>query len=154
MRALNVRRWLAIMAFLVAVGSGPQASAQNFDLDFTPIYTGMGLVALSLGNTGLAFTEVAFTTQGRRSYGLAIASLLAAGVGIAAGAMAVREWQEGPFHTLGVVSLVTSGLNLAFAAVQLFQPLKKERQDIALAPVTLVDSSGQLTAGAGLTGRF
>jgi hypothetical protein len=51
------------------------------------------------------------------------------------------------------IPLVTAGLDLALAAVQLAQPFGIDRR-VALTPLMVTDASGQLTAGAGLTGRF
>lgn len=154
MKARSVRRLVAATALLVAVGTGRQASAQWLE-GLTAGAASMGLGAIACGSSAFAITEIVYIAEGRQSYGVAFGSLLAGGAGIAIGYIAINEWQEGSTpHNLGIFSIVSSGLNLALMVVQLAQPFKKERQGVAVAPVALVDASGKLTAGAGLTGRF
>ena len=72
------------------------------------------------------------------------------------GGLAIDEdpYGTGTVRALSIGLMATAGINIALAVVQLAQPFDKERRRVALAPVVLVDASGQLTAGAGLTGRF
>jgi hypothetical protein len=152
----NIRRLAAIVVVICVVFHGQRALAQNYriwDLNHLSV---IGMVVVSFANIGTSVADIGFIFVGERSYGLAAASFVVGTISIAAGIAATVHdpYGTGTLRNFGKVTIVTSGINIALAAVQLAQPFKKWRQKVALSPVTLVDSSGQLTAGAGLTGRF
>jgi hypothetical protein len=155
MGSSNIRSLAACVGCVLAIGSGQVAQAQwGPDLSGLNDAVVAGEVVLTLTNACLAVAEATYIGTGERSGGLAGASLIFGVIGMLAGVPAIGHDSPGSLNAAGIATVVTSSINIVLAVVQLFQPFKKERQDIALAPVTLVDASGQLTAGAGLTGRF